>query len=210
MTSHLVLLGDSIFDNHVYVAPEPAVVDQVRGELGTSWQVTLAAVDGDTTTGVNRQLCHVPIDATHLAVSAGGNDALHSAHLLEARVNTIGEAILRLATAKDRFRSNYENMVDTVLERRLPTALCTIYDANYPEPHGTVISAALSLFNDVITRVAFGRGTALIDLRLICDQSADYANPIEPSSAGGGKIARALASFARAQTACSRSTVFLS
>jgi hypothetical protein len=35
----------------------------------------------------------------------------------------------------------------------------------------------------------------VIDLRLICDERADYSavSPIEPSAAGGGKIARAIA-----------------
>jgi hypothetical protein len=45
--------------------------------------------------------------------------------------------------------------------------------------------------------VAFSRGTALIDLRIICSEDGDYANPIEPSVQGGLKIARAIASLAR-------------
>jgi hypothetical protein len=32
----------------------------------------------------------------------------------------------------------------------------------------------------------------VIDLRLICSEPADYANPIEPSGPGGQKIARAI------------------
>lgn len=35
-------------------------------------------------------------------------------------------------------------------------------------------------------------GLPLIDLRLVCDDPADYANPIEPSEAGGRKIAAAI------------------
>ena len=66
------------------------------------------------------------------------------------------------------------------------------YDANYPPPEGEVIRAGLALFNDVITRAAFSRGLPLIDLRLICDEPGDYANPIEPSTQGGSKIAAAI------------------
>ena len=40
---------------------------------------------------------------------------------------------------------------------------------------------------------AFTRGLPLVDLRLICDQDEDYANPIEPSVRGGEKIAAAIA-----------------
>jgi hypothetical protein len=32
----------------------------------------------------------------------------------------------------------------------------------------------------------------MIDLRFVCSSPADYANPIEPSSIGGAKIARAI------------------
>jgi hypothetical protein len=37
----------------------------------------------------------------------------------------------------------------------------------------------------------------LFDLRLICDAEADYANPLEPSVAGGAKIAAAIAALGR-------------
>jgi hypothetical protein len=55
----------------------------------------------------------------------------------------------------------------------------------------------LSLFNDAITRAAFSAGAPLIDLRLICSEDEDYANPIEPSSRGGRKIAQAIATLVR-------------
>ena len=42
-------------------------------------------------------------------------------------------------------------------------------------------------------RVAFERGLQIIDLRLICTEPADYANPIEPSGHGGRKISEAIA-----------------
>jgi hypothetical protein len=49
------------------------------------------------------------------------------------------------------------------------------------------------LFNDVILRTAFERRLAVIDLRLVCTDPADYANQIEPSGRGGRKIAEAIA-----------------
>jgi hypothetical protein len=45
----------------------------------------------------------------------------------------------------------------------------------------------------VIVRAAWARQCGILDLRLICHEPADYANPIEPSGQGGAKIARALA-----------------
>src|SRR3712207_8799829 len=46
-SGHVVLLGDSIFDNGVYVSGGPDVVRQLRDELPPGWQATLRAIDGD-------------------------------------------------------------------------------------------------------------------------------------------------------------------
>ena len=79
----------------------------------------------------------------------------------------------------------------------LPVAVCTIYDPRFPDPRQRRIgTTALSVLNDAITREAFIRGFSLIDLRLVCDRDEDFANPIEPSTIGGAKIAKAIVDFA--------------
>ena len=196
-SGHVVLLGDSIFDNGAYVSGAPDVVRQLRGALPDGWKATLLAVDGAVTRDVPRQLARLAVDASLLVVSVGGNDALGEAHLLNQPARTIGEGMLVLADARRQFAVGYEAMLEAVLSVGRATALCTIYDANFPGSEGEVIAAALSLFNDVITRAAFSRGLSLIDLRLICSEEADYANPIEPSERGGEKIAAAIARLAR-------------
>ena len=193
---HVVLLGDSIFDNAAYVAGAPDVVRQVRAALPAGWTATLAAVDGAVTSGVASQLARVPDGATHLVVSVGGNDALRQSHLLEAPARSMAEAVARLAEVREGFAAEYRAMLDRVAALRLPTAVCTIYDARFPDPrYQRLVVTALTLFNDAITREAFGRGIDLLDLRLICDRAEDYANPIEPSEAGGAKIAAAIAAL---------------
>jgi lysophospholipase L1-like esterase len=205
-----VLLGDSIFDNGAYVSGGPDVVAQLRSRLPQGWSASLLAVDGAVASDVACQLTRVPVEATHLVVSAGGNDALGASGILAEKASSVSSAVHRLAEARDRFCKAYENMLKAVLERQLPTALCTIYDANYPEPQAKVITAALTLFNDVITRSAFRRGLPLIDLRLICDRADDYANPIEPSEKGGDKIARAIAQVIQAPAKAPHSIVIAS
>ncbi|HVM39035.1 MAG TPA: SGNH/GDSL hydrolase family protein [Sphingomicrobium sp.] len=205
-SGHVVLLGDSIFDNAAYVAGAPDVVRQVRAALPGGWRASLLALDGAVTREVERQLARLPGDASLLVVSAGGNDALGESGLLGRPVRSVGEGVMQLADAQARFASDYLAMVDAVLARGLPAALCTIYDASFPPPEGRVVTAALSLFNDVITRAAFARGLPLIDLRLICSEPGDYANPIEPSEQGGAKIAAAIAELA-AGAAAGRSVV---
>jgi lysophospholipase L1-like esterase len=190
---HVILLGDSIFDNGVYVPGEPDVVKQLRAVLPAGWTASLLAVDGAVTRSVAAQLTRVPAGATHLVVSVGGNDALGESHLLGSPARSIGEAVMILADAQERFARSYSAMLEGVLSLGLPTALCTIYDTPSSAPDHRVIRAALSLFNDVITRAAFGNALPLVDLRLICSEDEDYANPIEPSAKGGEKIAGAIA-----------------
>jgi hypothetical protein len=194
---HIILLGDSIFDNAAYVGGAPDVVRQLRGELPDDWKASLLAVDGAVVANVASQIARLPADASLLVVSAGGNDALGFSHLLQQRSSSVGESVMMLARAQAEFALGYEAMVERVVATGVPTALCTIYDSNFPPPEGTMVKAALSLFNDMITRTAFSRGLPLIDLRLICSDPADYANPIEPSERGGAKIARAIATLAQ-------------
>ncbi|HEX8672502.1 MAG TPA: hypothetical protein VF710_11475, partial [Longimicrobium sp.] len=94
---HLVLMGDSVFDNAAYVRGGPDVVRQARDRLGPEgWQATLVAVDGAVTEGVRRQIARIPPDATHLVISAGGNDALGSVDVLYRGARTVGAALAML------------------------------------------------------------------------------------------------------------------
>jgi len=194
---HIVLLGDSIFDNAAYVGNGPDVIHQLRAILPPGWQASLNAVDGAVTASVAAQLARLPADASHLVVSAGGNDALREAGVLDEEAHSVAEALEKLASIRRRFEQDYRAMLEHVLRRGLNTAVCTIYDARFPDPDRRRIAAtALTVINDVITREAFSHALSLIDLRLICDSDDDFANPIEPSVRGGQKIARAVARFA--------------
>ena len=65
---------------------------------------------------------------------------------------------------------------------------------------------ALAVFNDVILRVAIEHGLPVIDLRLVCCSPEDYANPIEPSSVGGEKIARIIVALVTGSRDSGRAT----
>jgi hypothetical protein len=191
--SQVILLGDSIFDNAAYIAGGPDVVTQMQARLPTGWKAVLRAVDGSVTRNVTRQLDGLPAEASHLIVSAGGNDALGYAEILGQSAQSTAEVLDKLAGIKDQFERDYRQMLEAVLGRRLPTALCTVYYPRFPEPILQRLAVtALAVFNDCIIREAFAAGLPLLDLRLICDEAADYANPIEPSVQGGEKIASAI------------------
>lgn len=194
---HIVLAGDSIFDNAAYVGGGPDVIRQLRAILPGGWQATLNAVDGAVISGMAAQLHALPGDATHLVVSVGGNDALAAAGVLEEPARSVTEAVGKLMNVRERFQREYRAMLDQVQRTGLVAAICTIYEARFPDPLTRRVAAgALTLINDCITREAFARDLTLIDLRLICDNDQDFANPIEPSIRGGEKIAGAIAQFA--------------
>jgi hypothetical protein len=155
-------------------------------------------VDGAVIADVPRQLARLPADATHLVVSAGGNDALHHADLLDRPARSSAEVLAALADAAAGFEARYRALLDALAARALPTTLCTIYNGNLGPPADRLAAVALAVFNDVILRLAVARAHAAVELRLVCTEPADYANPIEPSVAGGAKIARAVAAAAGA------------
>jgi hypothetical protein len=194
--NNVVLLGDSIFDNKSYVGSGPDVVDQLKGDLPSGWTATLVARDGSTTVDIKSQLKAMPQDATHLVVSVGGNNALGEKAMIEESARSVAEVLDKLAKIKAEFAKSYGAMLDGVLARKLPAAVCTIYEARYQDPTTRQIAGAgLTVFNDVIMREAFARGVPVIDLRLVFDEDSDYANDIEPSVKGGAKIAKVIATL---------------
>lgn len=190
---HIVLLGDSIFDNQSYVNGGKDTIANLREQMPRDWTATLLAVDGSVADSVARQLPNVPEDATHLVVSVGGNDALGEMNILQLPVSSAVEVFNELSNVAGRFEDRYKRMLDAVLALNKPTAVCTIYYPRFPEASMQKLAvAALASFNDVIIRQAFLAGLPLIDLRYVCDDDGDYANPIEPSEAGGSKIAKTI------------------
>jgi GDSL-like Lipase/Acylhydrolase family len=200
--THVALLGDSIFDNEVYVEDgEPAVIAQLREELPPGSVATLCAVDGDTVRDIANQLSDLPESASHLVVSVGGNNALQQQGILAKRTASVGEALGLLAEMQTAFQREYECMLDLLVAPRKPLLLCTIYDhpsvsawTMHPDA-ARIVAAALSLYNDVILREAAERHLPVLDLRQVCNAAQDYSrkSPIEPSAIGGAKIARAIA-----------------
>ena len=189
---HLVLLGDSVFDNHAYVAQGGAVVHHLGRMLPPDDRVSLLAVDGDVSQNIPGQLQKLPSDVTHLAMSVGGNDALGCLPALDASCGSVLEALSRLNELQRQFTNSYRLAVSAVARLGLPCMVCTIYDR---VPRLTPpLWTALSLFNDVITREVIRLRLDALDLRELLLDAQDYSvvSPIEPSDVGGRKIASAL------------------
>jgi hypothetical protein len=72
---------------------------------------------------------------------------------------------------------------------------------------GRLAATAMAVFDDRILRVALEHGLPVIELRAVCNRPENYANPIEPSSIGGEKIARAIVRAATEHDFAARRTV---
>jgi lysophospholipase L1-like esterase len=191
--NHIVLLGDSIFDNAPYVPSGTAVIHHLKQKMPDGWQATLRAVDGSVIEDVRAQLDALPSDATHIVVSMGGNDVLGQAGILLEPAQSVVEVLLRFAQISAVFERNYRDVLAAILQRGLPTTICTIYNPRFDDPmQQQVAETALRIFNDCILRAGFEAGTGIIELRLVCTAYEDYANDIEPSAVGGEKIAQAI------------------
>jgi lysophospholipase L1-like esterase len=191
--THVAMLGDSVFDNASYVGGAPDVRAQLQSIL-TGARVTSTALDGAMMADIPKQLRQMPRSATHIVVSIGGNDAIRASGVIDERATSVAAALDRLAAIRDQFERNYRTVIDLLLEQSLPVAFCSIYEPRFPDmARRRAAATALAVLNDAITRQVFTKRASLIDLRLVCDHDADFANPIEPSATGGEKIARAIA-----------------
>jgi hypothetical protein len=192
VAEHIVLLGDSIFDNASYTRGEPDVVGHLRGMLPEGCSASLLAVDGSTTADIGDQLASLPKDVSRAVISVGGNDALLNADILNLPVASTRDALHLFGDRVGKFEQSYRAAILAVTRRVARVTVCTIYNGNLPANEAPSARVALMTFNDAILRVAFELGLDVIDLRLVCSEPADYANPIEPSGSGGRKIARAI------------------
>ena len=192
--THIVLLGDSIFDNASYVSPGESVTEILSSIVEENTKVSLLAVDGDVTTDVKKQLKKFPKDATNVFISCGGNDALQHTSVLTKRIDSVNDAMEIFTKVREQFRRNYNAMLKDVLKNTNNVTICTVY--NSVPGIGESALTALSLFNEVILSEAVINKLPLIDLRVVCREEDDYSSisPIEPSGQGARKIANVIRS----------------
>ena len=187
--THIVLLGDSIFDNAPYVDVEEDVIHYLKRKIPLGWKATLLAIYGSITTDLHAQVQKLPKDSTHLFLSVGGNDALRNIDYLSQRAQSVAEVIIKFSRLVGDFRANYVSAIKELLEKQLPITICTIYEPRFEQSeYQSIATTALTFWNDVIIQTAIAYKLPIIDLRQIFTSTSDYANPIEPSAIGADKL----------------------
>jgi len=179
------------------------------------------AVDGDTMYNIEYNHLDTPEveEASHIIVSIGGNDLLHNISFLQttselskvmgkdARIGKWGRRELNPSRNKvfeetyfeiiKPFTKQYETIVANLSSHRANLLLCTVYEGDLADSDefsdvNNSSKTMVSLFNDIVYRTANKYSADVLELREIFVRSEDYANPIEPSHIGGGKLAKAI------------------
>jgi hypothetical protein len=204
MIRHAVLLGDALENIDLGPEdPERALVPQPRNP----WKLTVVPAEQILRAGPIRA---IPGDASHVAISLDGGWAIDTSGLLRARANSIHEALDTLAAAAEEFEGILSVLIAAALETGLPTVVCTLVPARFVEPSQQRVAAtALAIFNERIERRAFAARLPIVDLRLVCDEDADYASETLLSRTGVRKVANVVrTAFYEASRSGGRTRVF--
>ena len=183
--------------------------------------ITNNAVDGDTMYNIeyNHLDTKDVEEASNIIVSIGGNDLLHNISFLQttselskvmdkdARIGKWGARELNPTRNKvfeetyfeiiKPFTKQYETIVANLSSHRANLLLCTVYEGDLVDSDefsdvNNSSKTMVSLFNDIVYRTANKYRADVLELRKIFVRPEDYANPIEPSHIGGGKLAKAI------------------
>ena len=179
------------------------------------------AVDGDTMYDLEKDQLGLNklSDASHIIVSIGGNDLLQNISFLQttselskvmgkgAMIGKWGVKELNPSRNKvfeetyfeiiEPFKKQYETIVANLSNHRANLLLCTVYEGDLVDSDefsdvNNSSKTMVSIFNDIVYRTANKYGADVLELRDIFVRPEDYANPIEPSHIGGGKLAEAI------------------
>ena len=191
---HLALLGDSTIDNGNWTGGGPCVLDQVRDLLP---KTTLCAKDGALISAIVQQAAEAPAHTTHFVVSVGGNDGLSGVNVMNQRAVTVADGMEAVFVFTKEFEEEYSQAIEHLIQQVGPDkhiVLCSVYNPCFGPFGVTTLSqdaanASVALLADAVVRVATRLHLPVIDWRRVMTQLEDFANPIEPSSVGGHKMA---------------------
>lgn len=194
---HVVLLGDSIFDNAL------AIHRHLSHRLLSRNPVTLLARGGSVAAEVHAQLRHTPSDVTQFVLSVGGNDAFRMVFPQYYRMYRDSSrsgmglywSILKSLPAQlSEFEGQYDAALEAVCRWKKPVLVLLPYGPQVSGSMGkALVSAGLCLLHRSMRRVAEKHNCNVLDLRGVITKAQDYSDPIHPSHQGMEKIAAAIA-----------------
>ena len=184
--NNIVLIGDSILNNSVYVFENESVPDLIQNKMHSEHLFYNFAKDGATIQDCITHLANIPEDkinalesTTSIFVSAGGNDILNS-HNSESTINALFEQYIKLISAiKKTFLSKNDNANITIIALNLYYPFNPSYKMFYP---------FIKQWNDLLETNQEKNGYKLLKIDSIIVHPDDLIYDIEPSFTGGKKI----------------------
>jgi hypothetical protein len=191
---HVVLLGDSTLDNARYL-------DRAKGEQSVEkilqktcwergWRMKVLAQDGSMLDDVRlQQLPLIPTDATHVVMSATGNDLLKLLNEMVSANFTMKSMYSAMYVRLAGLADEYAALVKKLKAAGFHVCICTIQHPIFNHfLFKSIATLGLGIHNSRIKAIAEDLKCSVIDLANILDCPEDFANPLEMSTRGGTKL----------------------
>ena len=185
--NNIILIGDSILNNSVYVFENESVPDLIKNKMQPEQLFYNFAKDGATIQNCITNLANIPEDKiaainalktdTSIFVSAGGNDILNSRNS-ESTINALFEKYIKLITA---------------IKQTFPLKNIVALNLYYPlKPSFKMFYPFIKQWNELLEANEEKNGYKLLKIDSIIVESDDIIYDVEPSFKGGKKIAASI------------------
>lgn len=184
--NNIVLIGDSILNNSVYVFENESVPELIKKQSGSKRSVHNFAKDGATIQNCYSQLKNISenvyLQKTTVFISAGGNDILNSRDNISSEfVDNLFEKYIRLIGA---------------ISKQFPDANIVSLNLYYPfKPSYKIFHPAIKQWNQLLHDNHLTKGYSILRIDNIIDSEDDIVYDVEPSLQGGQKIADLICSY---------------
>jgi lysophospholipase L1-like esterase len=185
----IILLGDSILDNHLYVSSGISVEDYLKEKTSNKAKIYNFAEDDSTIENVYKQLDLIPqnlnTDNTIIFLSIGGNDIINN--YIKHDRNPNDSIILQSLFTK------YKTLVNFIQEKMNKSKIFLL-DIYYPK------NVLFQKYIPILHQWNSLLETNMIDYSIIpiskyVTEHKDFTYNIEPSKSGGEKIANVLMQY---------------
>eukprot|EP00929_Paragymnodinium_shiwhaense_P008736 TRINITY_DN112700_c0_g1_i1.p1 TRINITY_DN112700_c0_g1~~TRINITY_DN112700_c0_g1_i1.p1 ORF type:complete len:320 (+),score=73.76 TRINITY_DN112700_c0_g1_i1:187-1146(+) len=198
---HIVLVGDSTLDNGRYL-------DVQCGELSVDrqlakrcrergWEMTCLAQDGSMIEDVFlQQVPLIPDRATHIVLSASGNDLLSLLNSMVVANFTPSAMYKAIVDGLLEVSEKYRELMSALKSVGCHLACCTVYQPNFNHFLFRGVAAfGLSLHNNRLKQIAVDLDACVVDLANMFETPDDFANALELSTRGGSKLVENITAF---------------
>jgi hypothetical protein len=189
----IVLIGDSILNNNMYVPVGNSVADNIKLLHGNN--IIIGAKDGATIETCYKQLTINNIinsENYFLFISIGGNDILNNSGSFGTSLNNKNND---KNNKFDNLKKKYIELIDSIKEKypKIKINLLNLYfptDEKYNKYEKIIIE-----WNKMISSLCSKNKYNLLRLDNLLTNASDFTHEIEPSSIGSEKIAKLIVDY---------------